>query len=52
MLMKALVQDQMLVGRSQYGFSLEGEELGQDKSIISGRKGSLPFDINFSGTPL
>jgi len=39
-----------LVGRAQFGFSLEGEELGQDKSIITGRKGSLPFDINFQGT--
>ena len=26
---------------------MEGEELGQDKTIITGRKGLIPFDINF-----
>jgi len=29
--------------------SLEGEELGQDKTIIAGRKGMTPFDINYTG---
>jgi hypothetical protein len=28
---------------------MEGEELGQDKTIVSGRKGLIPFDINMSG---
>ena len=26
---------------------MEGEELGQDRTIITGRKGLVPFDINF-----
>lgn len=25
---------------------MEGEELGQEKQLISGRKGLIPFDIN------
>lgn len=25
---------------------MEGEELGMDKTIITGRKGMIPFDIN------
>ena len=29
---------------------MEGEELGTDKSIITGRKAMIPFDINYSGS--
>lgn len=37
-------------GRCQYSISLEGEELGADKMIISGKKAQLPFDINYLGS--
>lgn len=33
-----MVNKQSLVGRCQYGVSLEGEELGQDQTMITGRK--------------
>ena len=33
------------VGRCQYGISLEGEELGSDKTMITGRKSQYPFQI-------
>lgn len=38
------------MGRTQYGISLEGEELGKDKTTITGRKGMTPFDINMVGS--
>jgi hypothetical protein len=28
---------------------LEGENLGMDKTIVTGRKANLPFDINYTG---
>lgn len=34
---------QGLVGRCQYGISLEGEELGTDRTMITGRKSQYPF---------
>lgn len=45
----AMVVQQMGIPRCQYGISLEGEELGQDKTTITGRKGMMPFDINANG---
>jgi hypothetical protein len=33
---------------AQYAISLEGENLGSDRSIITGRKANLPFDINYT----
>lgn len=33
------------MGRCQYGISLEGEELGQDKQMVTGRKTEYPFLI-------
>jgi hypothetical protein len=38
-----------LVGRTQYGINLEGEELGEDKTLISVRSAKTPFDIWLSG---
>ena len=32
-----------LPGRCQYGISLEGEELGTDKTMITGKKSQYPF---------
>ena len=29
---------------------MEGEELGKDRSTITGRKGLVPFDINLVGS--
>lgn len=40
---------QFMVGRCQYAISLEGEELGSDNTLITGRKGMIPFDINMDG---
>lgn len=45
-----LIEQQLSIGRCQYGLSLEGEELGQNKSIITGKKSVMPFDINLAGT--
>lgn len=39
-----------LLGRCQYALSLVGEEIGQNKTIISGKKTVLPFDLNFDST--
>lgn len=36
---------QALLGRCQYGISLEGEEMGKDKTTLSGRRGQAPFDL-------
>lgn len=44
--LQELVDQQKVVGRCQYGLSLEGEELGQNKQIITGKKSVMPFDIN------
>lgn len=44
-----MVRQQLQVGRCQYGLSLIGEELGQNKTIVSGKKTVLPFDLNFDG---
>ena len=38
------------VGRCQYGVSLEGEELGTDKTMITGRKSQYPFIIQLSSS--
>jgi len=35
------------LGRFQWGISFEGEELGRDKDTIAGRRGLMPFDVNF-----
>jgi hypothetical protein len=34
----------------QYAVSFEGDELGMNKSIISGKKSVMPFDINMAAT--
>ncbi len=34
----SIANKQGLVGRTQYGISLEGEELGSDRTMITGRK--------------
>lgn len=47
--MSEFLLSQMVVGRCQYGLSLVGEELGQNKTIVSGKKTVLPFDLNFTG---
>ena len=31
------------MGRCQYGISLEGEDLGTDKTMVTGRKSQYPF---------
>ena len=41
---------QHYVGRCQYGLSLVGEELGQNKTVVCGKKTVLPFDLNFTGS--
>ena len=41
--MTKMINRQGLVGRCQYGISLEGEELGTDKTMITGRKSQYPF---------
>ena len=38
----------MSLGTCQYAISLEGDELGTNKNIISGKKSVMPFDINLS----
>jgi len=43
-----LVNKQSLVGRCQYGISLEGEEMGSDKTMITGRKSQWPFYIQLA----
>ena len=43
------ILSQHYLGRCQYGLSLVGEELGQNKTIVSGKKTVLPFDLNFTG---
>lgn len=37
------------VGRCQYGISMEGEELGTDKMMVTGRKVEYPFYIELLG---
>ena len=37
---------QMTLGTNQYGISLEGDELGTNKTMIGGKKSVMPFDIN------
>ncbi len=44
------VNKQSLVGRSQYGISLEGEELGTDRTMITGRKSQYPFYIQLASS--
>ncbi len=36
------------LGRFQWGISFQGEELGKDNDTISGRRGLIPFDVNFT----
>lgn len=43
---------QLAVGRCQFAISLEGDELGKDKSTITGRKGMIPFDILLTGNKI
>jgi hypothetical protein len=38
----------MTVGTCQYAISLEGDELGTNKTMIGGKKSVMPFDINLS----
>jgi hypothetical protein len=45
----SLMIKQSVLGRCQYAISMEGEELGKDRSTITGRKGLVPFDINLVG---
>ncbi|MCA9325500.1 hypothetical protein KDA23_05565 [Candidatus Saccharibacteria bacterium] len=33
-----------------YAISFEGEELGSNKSLITGKKAQMPFDIILQGT--
>jgi hypothetical protein len=47
---KYVINLQSEYGRAQYAVSFEGEELGSDKTLITGRKAMMPFDINISGT--
>lgn len=37
------------MGRCQYAISFEGEELGSDDTLLTGKKANLPFDINMMG---
>jgi hypothetical protein len=43
--LKSLHMQQAMLGRCQYGISLEGEEMGKDKTTLSGRRGMQPFDL-------
>lgn len=47
--LRSLVEYNARLGRCQYGVSFEGEEIGTDKTIIAGRKGLIPFDLNVTG---
>jgi hypothetical protein len=40
-----IINKQANVGRCQYGISLEGEELGSDRTMITGRKSQYPFQL-------
>ena len=40
-----LLNKQSNIGRCQYGISLEGEELGADRTMITGRKSQYPFQL-------
>jgi hypothetical protein len=40
-----IMNKQANVGRCQYGISLEGEELGSDRTMITGRKSQYPFAL-------
>ena len=46
---KQLVKGQSRIGRCQYGITLEGEELGNQKAIVTGKRSVMPFDLNWSG---
>ena len=46
---EALVRQWLTLGRCQYALSLVGEEIGQNKTIVSGKKSVLPFDLNIVG---
>ena len=45
-----IINKQANVGRSQYGISLEGEELGTDRTMITGRKSQYPFQLQLWST--
>lgn len=47
--LKEWIKAQHHVGRCQYALTLEGEELGQQKTIITGKKSVMPFDLNVDG---
>jgi len=38
------------LGTCQYAISFEGDELGTNKTMITGKKSVMPFDINLSAT--
>ena len=48
--MLQIANKQANVGRCQYGISLEGEELGADKTMITGRKSQYPFQLQLFST--
>lgn len=41
-------RNNVTLGTCQYGISLEGDELGTNKTMIGGKKSVMPFDINLS----
>jgi hypothetical protein len=40
-----IMNKQSNVGRAQYAICLEGEELGSDRTMITGRKSQYPFQL-------
>lgn len=45
---KELLDSSISLGHCQYGVSFEGDELGMNKNIITGKKSVMPFDINLT----
>lgn len=45
----SFLKSQYSVGRCQYGITLEGEELGNQKHIVTGKRSVMPFDLNWTG---
>ena len=46
----SVTMGQVCTGRAQYAITLEGEELGHDKSLITGRASEIPFTIDVEGS--
>lgn len=46
---RQFLDNQISLGTCQYGISFEGDELGMNKNIITGKKSVMPFDINVTG---